>query len=660
MNENYMIVIIVLCVVFLLLILIVAYIAYKMGKSHGISQSIAVSKENELLLKQITDGKDDANRQVELAKEEMEEKINQTKNEANKQIMIIKEETEKRIADSKIEADERVKQARIDAMKQIEINKSETQNQISQIKSEADKRIEQTRNDAIKQIEMNKSESQKQISQIKLEAENKINSIKEEMSIKVEETKNEANQRISENKKESDERVEKTKNEATKMIENYKNEFQNQISQIRSESAKQINETKQEASSQIEAIKAETNKTIERIKGEAEKEVAETKQEAQENINRLKEENLEFQKSLEHRYEEQHRLQIEQHANQIKVLQEQQTSQLNAFREQLENSTRSLLEKRQDEFQKVNSKKMDEILNPFKEKLTEMKKAFEDNKESNNRNSVFFDTTIKNLMNHSLQLAKDTEQLTEALRNKGKVQGDWGEQLLTHILENSGLRQGEEFEIQQSLYDEDRKWYRPDVIVHCSDGRNVIIDSKVSLTAFYDYVNATTEQERLNAETENLKSIKKHIKELVDKNYSKLVPNALPTVLMFVPNEGSYILALQKEPNLGNDAFRKGILIINPTNLMLALSLIYELWKIEHREDNNRKIVDAATKMYEKFCNFAESFEKIGMQIQKAQENYDNAKKQLNEGKNNLIKQVDSLQNLGISTKKQIPENIKC
>lgn len=347
------------------------------------------------------------------------------------------------------------------------------------------------------------------------------------------------------------------------------------------------------------------------------------------------------------------------HEKQFATQQEQHERNLAAFREQLENDTRKMLKQRQEELQQGNSQQMDAILNPFKDKLAEMKKAFEENKESNHRNSASFAEQMKALMERSQQLGEDAQHLTDALKNKGKVQGDWGEQVLETILQNSGLREGEEYEIQENVKDEEGNNLRPDVIVHCSDGRNVIIDSKVSLTGFYNYISATTEEERHKAERENLDSVKKHIKELVDKDYAKLVKNAVPTVLMFIPNEGSYILALQKDKNIANEAFRKGVLLINPTNLMLALHLIVQLWQYDRKEENDRRIVEAATAMYDKFCIFAETFEKVGSQLQTVNRSYDLAHTQLTEGKGNLIKRLDALQNMGVTSTKQIPQKMK-
>ena len=374
-----------------------------------------------------------------------------------------------------------------------------------------------------------------------------------------------------------------------------------------------------DAEKKLEEAKAEAKQNLEEMKAEAQRSAAELKKEADE---RAKE-------------------------------------QLAALKNEIELTTKKILEERQSALEQGNKSQLGNILSPFNEQLKNMKEAFERSTERSRENATSFNTTIDNLMRHSQKLAEDTKNLTDALKNKGKVQGDWGEQVLATILENSGLRPGIEYEVQENVKDEDGNNLRPDVIVNCSDGRKVIIDSKVSLTGFTHYVNATTDLEREQAEKENLESIKNHIKELVRKNYTRLVAGAVPYVLMFIPNEGSYILALQKDHNLASDAFQKHhVLLINPTNLMLALQLILILWQFERKEENDRSIVEAASKMYDKFVGFAENFQKVGDQLQSTTRFYDTARGQLVDGKGNLIRQMEQLQNLGISTTKKIPAKL--
>ena len=443
--------------------------------------------------------------------------------------------------------------------------------------------------------------------------------------------------------------VGKGKVESQLAIANKEKELLGQrLAELKEISTRVLADQKNEAARRLDEAKAEARDLLERTKAEQAEAMERTKTEQVEALERTEQRHREEKQQMQERYQAQ-----------LRTLQELQEQQMAALGNQMQNATQKLLEERQAALEQGNTRQMDALLTPLREKLAEMKNAFEESRESNHRNSAAFETQMKAMLDGTLRLGTEAQRLTEALIGNGKVQGDWGEQLLATILENSGLREGIEYEVQENVKDEDGNNLRPDVVVHCSDGRNIVIDSKVSLTDYYNYVNATNENERQQAERDNLVSIKTHIKELADKNYSKLVPNAVPTVLMFVPNEGSYILAMQKDKNLANEAFRKGVLLINPTNLMLALTLIYQLWKIEHREEDDRRIVEAATALYEKFCMFAETFEKVGAQLQTAQRSYDLAKSQLNEGRGNIIKRLDALQNMGVSSGKQIPTKLR-
>lgn len=392
---------------------------------------------------------------------------------------------------------------------------------------------------------------------------------------------------------------------------------------------KLVNDTKAEAASHLEQVRNDSAQQLLQARTEGKEQVEQTRNEAKEQIERIRRESK-----------------------------EQLREQMEAFRNELENNTMHLLQKRQEELQKGNHEQMDQILNPLRTKLAEMKAAFDASQESNQRQSSAFETALKAMLDQSQQLGQDARQLTEALKNTGKVQGDWGEQLLASILEKSGMRENIEYEKQTNVKGENGDNLRPDVIVHCSDGRNVVVDSKVSLTAFYKYVNADNDAERLEAQKENLQSVRSHVKELVDKNYCKLVKNSVPTVLMFIPNEGSYLLALQSDSNLGTEALQKGVLLVCPTTLMLALRLIVIVWQFERKEENDRKIVKAATDMYEKFCTFTNTFALVGNNLRTAQANYDSAFGQLSTGRGNLLKQMSNLQTLGVTTTKKIAPSI--
>lgn len=346
-------------------------------------------------------------------------------------------------------------------------------------------------------------------------------------------------------------------------------------------------------------------------------------------------------------------------AEEVKRLQEDHKQQISMLRTELENATHKILEQQSEKLKNNNSEQIGTILNPLREQLRNMKETIDQNKDSHARDASALREAVKILAERSERQNLATQNLTEALKNKGKVQGDWGEQVLEQILLSSHLREGIDFEMQGNVKDDDGNNLRPDVIIHCPDGSNIIIDSKVSLTAYSDYIAATNEEERDHASRENLMSINKHITELTNKNYNKLVPNAVPMVLMFIPNEGSYILAFDRDPNIGLNAYKKNIVLINPTNLMLTITLVEQMWKNENRDKNVQSILKSATDLYDKFVTFAETFEKVGQQLGTTQLTYEKAIGQLKDGRGNIVHRLDELKTKGIATAKQIPESLK-
>ena len=264
--------------------------------------------------------------------------------------------------------------------------------------------------------------------------------------------------------------------------------------------------------------------------------------------------------------------------------------------------------------------------------------------------------TIEALAKETMKVGTQAEDLAKALKNKSKVQGDWGEQVLENILEGSGLRRGEDYLVQHNVKGEDNENLRPDIIVRCPGDKNIVIDSKVSLSAYLDYVSAENPEEQKKAAKENYDSVKKHIDELSAKNYEKLVGNTISHVLMFIPNEGSYILALQHDPKIAQYAFGKNVLLINPTNLMMSLKLIYNIWQSERQSRNVETIVQESTGLYEKFAGFLDSFSDIGKKIESLHSSFTTAENQLCTGRGNLIKRVESLKEKGILPKKSLPD----
>ncbi len=334
-------------------------------------------------------------------------------------------------------------------------------------------------------------------------------------------------------------------------------------------------------------------------------------------------------------------------------------TELELARESMRTHFQQEMNTRTEQFKQTNTEHMMQIVAPLKRELDLLRELTAQSKESSDKNTASLAQSIKNIIEHDQQRDKTTQTLANALKNRGKVQGDWGEQVLTNILRDSGLREGQEFFVQDNVKDEEGKNLRPDVVVHAADGSRIIIDSKVSLTAYSDYVGAEDDELRKTAIKANYESIWKHVDELSKKNYNRLVDNAVPIVLMFVPNEGSYILAMNHDPSLGSKAYQKGVLIINPTNLMVVLRLILLTWQNTRQEKNYEAIRKAAAGIYEKYAVFAENYLTLGRQIDTIRTTYDKGVGQLREGRGNLSSRLESLLQYGVTTTKSLPEDIQ-
>lgn len=326
---------------------------------------------------------------------------------------------------------------------------------------------------------------------------------------------------------------------------------------------------------------------------------------------------------------------------------------------------------KQSVLQETNRLQMDELLKPIKEQFADFKKSVEESKTQNEVNKKelqnTFEATMKlfqqeqqqavlNLKEQTEKIGSDAANLTKALKGDSKMQGDWGEMVLETILENSGLRKDEEFFIQENTKDEEGKNYRPDVIVRFPEGRSVVIDSKVSLTAYSDALAAEDEAEQERLMKAHALSVRKHIDELAAKDYSKLVDDAIGFVLMFIPNETSYIAAMKQQPDLSRYAYQKKIIIISPSNLLMALQLAYNLWQYDRQNKNVEKIVKTAADLYDKVAGFEDTFMSVGDLITRLSGTFDKAKKQLYDGTGNVMRRVESLKGLGVTPKKQIKE----
>ena len=312
-----------------------------------------------------------------------------------------------------------------------------------------------------------------------------------------------------------------------------------------------------------------------------------------------------------------------------------------------------VLEKKSGNLQNANKEQLDAILNPLKEKMQNFEKAVKDNQISGTANKASLEKAIEEVMKRAKEIGDDAVNLTKALRGNSKTQGDWGEMVLESILEKSGLRKDEEYFVQESNTVEGER-VRPDVIVRFPEKRSVVIDSKVSLSAYVNYMECDDEKDKMAYLKNHIKSIKDHIDELSTRNYSQYVEHSIGYVLMFIPNEASYILAAQNDSNLGSYAYNKRIVLISPTNMMMALQLAYNLWQSERQSQNVQEIVKMGSGLYDKFATFAENFAKVGTQLNTVQNTYDEASKQLSEGKGNLAGRIEKMRELGLNPKKQL------
>ncbi|MEG1580578.1 MAG: DNA recombination protein RmuC [Bacteroidaceae bacterium] len=326
-------------------------------------------------------------------------------------------------------------------------------------------------------------------------------------------------------------------------------------------------------------------------------------------------------------------------------------SERNLLHSEFRTMTQEFATKQSDALRATNREQIDTLLSPLTVDIRNFKASFAEGQ-------TLMKHSIKDLLERTLDLGKEAAELTRALKADPKKQGNWGEAVLLNLLETSGLTEGRDFVVQEHETSSDGQTFIPDVVVHFPGKRSVIIDSKVSLTAFTNYMTAEKEVERVEWLKEHLLSVRKHVKELSDKDYASVVPNSIGYVLMFIPNEGSYITAVENDPQIVTEAYAHHIILLNPTNLLMALQLAYNLWQSEKQARNVQSIYEDADKLYTKFVRFAKTFTEIGTSIRKLDENFLKAEKQLSSGRGNVIRQLENWKEKGLHTSSSIPENL--
>ncbi|HAO09520.1 MAG TPA: DNA recombination protein RmuC [Chryseobacterium sp.] len=333
---------------------------------------------------------------------------------------------------------------------------------------------------------------------------------------------------------------------------------------------------------------------------------------------------------------------------------------------QFENLANKILEEKTEKFTTLNQNNLKTILEPFQERIVELKNRVNEAYEKENKERFSLAEKVKELAELNQQISEDAKKLTRALKGESKTQGNWGEMILESILEKSGLVKGREYFLEHELRDEDNKALfsefsgkkmRPDAVIKYPDERNVIIDSKVSLTAFTELVDETDQDVYLMKLNQHLSSIKNHITQLSQKAYDDY-GKSLDFVMMFIPSEPAYIAAMQADQNLWNFAYERRILLLNPSNLITSLKLIADLWKREYQNRNSMEIAERGAKLYDKFVGFIENLEKVGKNLDQAKNVYNDAYKQLSTGNDNLVVQTQKLKSLGIKNKKDLPQSL--
>ena len=324
-----------------------------------------------------------------------------------------------------------------------------------------------------------------------------------------------------------------------------------------------------------------------------------------------------------------------------------------------------ILDQKSKSFSEGSQKELGNLLNPLKTQIEDFKKKVEEAQVDSKTGVAELRGLVGALAEQSKQMGEKAENLTTALRGSAKAQGDWGEFILRDLLEKAGLREGEQYSFQQTFTgvegdgDGRTKSARTDVILFMPGGRNLVIDSKVSLTAYTDYANAADENARSAALKLHLASMRGHVSGLTKAGYHRLPGVETPDfVVMFVPIEPAFLLALQNDSELWADAYKQGILLVGPTTLLYIIRIVNVLWQQELQARSVRDVMNRGAELYDKFVGFVSDLEAVGRSLRAADQNYSSAMKKLSEGRGNLVRQVEMLKQLGIRTSKSLPQNL--
>ena len=526
--------------------------------------------------------------------------------------------------------------------KQADETKDEAQRQLAAVKEEAERRLESA-----------KAEAQQNMNNAKAEAQQRLDIAKREASERLEATKAEAQQQLEATKKEASEQLAKTKAEAQQQLEDVKKEASEQLEATKKEASEQLAKTKAEAQQQLEDVKKEASEQLEATKKEASDLLAKTKAEAE----------AQQQKAL-----------AEKDAawNDIMKGQEQRFNETMArMSEQMKNATADMLKDRQKEFADSSNQQLGQIVNPLRETIDKMKQTMADTTLKQTEMSSVLKDNIERSMQQAMAAKKSAEELANALKHGSKVQGDWGEAVLDELLTSQGLVRGIHYDTQAVIRDaqgntvhtDDGATLRPDVILHLDQRREVIIDSKVSLTAFLDYANDDNEADRQRFLKTHIDSLQKHVKELSTKDYSAYVqpPKVrMDYVIMFVPHTGALWTALNAQPDLWRKAMEQNVFIADEQTLFAALRIISLTWTQIRQAENHEQVYRLANEMLDRVGQFMKKYTAIGKALKTATTAYDDAERKLQPSGQSILQTCAKLQKLGAkqSDKNPLPQLI--
>ncbi|WP_313482007.1 DNA recombination protein RmuC [Atlantibacter hermannii] len=329
--------------------------------------------------------------------------------------------------------------------------------------------------------------------------------------------------------------------------------------------------------------------------------------------------------------------------------------------EQFENLANRIFDRSYRQVEEQNRQSLNGLLTPLREQLDGFRRQVQDSfgQEARERHTLTHE--IRNLQQLNAQMAQEAINLTRALKGDNKIQGNWGEMVLTRVLEASGLREGYEYQTQVNIQRDDRSRMQPDVIVRLPQDKDVVVDAKMTLVAYERYFNAEDDYQRELALNEHIAAIRNHIRLLSRKDYHQLPGlRSLDYVLMFIPVEPAFLLAIDRQPELINEALKSNIMLVSPTTLLVALRTIANLWRYEHQNQNAQQIADRAARLYDKMRLFVDDMSAVGQGLDKAQDYYRQAMKKLSSGRGNILAQADAFRTLGVEVKREInPEMVE-